>query len=72
MNMTHYIGLQQIIRIWYLILFMDIPVIFAETIAITELGILFTRNLNGFLRKVNKICSIIVGLYFTGIFIYLM
>ena len=51
---------------------MAIPVICAETIAITELGILFTRNQNGGLRKVNKIVSIIAGFYFTGIFLYLM
>jgi hypothetical protein len=56
---------------WNLILFMAIPVICAETIAVTELAILFTRNLNGKLRLVNKITSIFVGIYFTGVFIYL-
>jgi hypothetical protein len=56
---------------WNLILFMAIPVALAETIAITELAILFTRRFDGMIRKVNKICSIIVGVYFLGIFIYL-
>jgi hypothetical protein len=56
---------------WNLLIFMAIPVICAETIAVTELAILFTRNLNGKLRLVNKITSIFVGIYFTGIFIYL-
>jgi Kef-type K+ transport system membrane component KefB len=51
---------------------MAVPVICAETIAITELAILFTRNLHGGLRKVNKAVSIFAGLYFTGIFVYLM
>lgn len=69
--MTHYMELLASNQPWNLILFMAIPVILAETIAVTELAILFTRNLNGGLRKLNKIASIIVGLYFTGVFIYL-
>lgn len=72
MNMTHYMGLLADNQPWNLIIFMAIPVICAETIAITELGILFTRNLTGSLRKVNKVVSIFAGLYFTGIFLYLM
>ncbi len=69
--MTHYMELLASNQPWNLILFMAIPVILAETIAVTELAILFTRNLNGGLRKLNKIASIIVGIYFTGVFIYL-
>jgi hypothetical protein len=71
-DMTHYMGLLAENQPWNLIIFMAIPVICAETIAITELAILFTRNLNGSLRKLNKAVSIFAGLYFTGIFIYLM
>ncbi|MFS0778328.1 DUF6803 family protein [Neobacillus sp. 3P2-tot-E-2] len=71
MNMTHYMGLLADNQPWNLIIFMAIPVICAETIAVTELAILFTRNLTGKLRLVNKITSIFVGIYFTGIFIYL-
>jgi hypothetical protein len=56
---------------WNLIIFMAIPVILAETIAVTELFILFSRNLSGTLRAINKPASIIAGLYFTGVFIYL-
>lgn len=69
--MTHYMELLASNQPWNLLLFMAIPVILAETIAVTELAILFTRNLSGVLRKINKIASIIVGLYFTGVFIYL-
>ncbi|WP_027630785.1 DUF6803 family protein [Ruminiclostridium cellobioparum] len=69
--MTHYMELLATNQPWNLILFMAIPVILAETIAITELAILFTRNLTGGLRKLNKIASIIVGLYFSGVFVYL-
>jgi hypothetical protein len=72
MNMTHYMGLLAANQPWNLIIFMAIPVICAETIAITELAILFTRNLDGSLRKVNKAVSIFAGIYFTGIFVYLM
>ncbi|AGK53682.1 DUF6803 family protein [Bacillus sp. 1NLA3E] len=71
MNMTHYMSLLADNQPWNLLIFMAIPVICAETIAVTELAILFTRNLNGKLRLVNKITSIFVGIYFTGIFIYL-
>lgn len=72
MSMTHYMGLLADNQPWNLIIFMAIPVICAETIAITELAILFTRNLNGSLRKLNKAVSIFAGIYFTGIFVYLM
>jgi hypothetical protein len=72
MNMTHYMGLLADNQPWNLIIFMAIPVICAETLAISEFAILFTRNLNGTLRKVNRVVGIFAGLYFTGIFIYLM
>jgi hypothetical protein len=72
MNMTHYMGLLAENQPWNLLIFMAIPVICAETIAVTELAILFTRRLDGTLRQVNKITSIFAGLYFTGIFIYLI
>jgi len=72
MTMTHYMELLASNQPWNLILFMAIPVILAETIAVTELGILFSRNLTGGLRKTNKICGIFAGIYFTGVFIYLM
>lgn len=70
--MTHYMELLATNQPWNLILFMAIPVIFAEAIAISELGILFSRNLKGKLRKFNKACGIMAGFYFTGVFIYLM
>jgi Kef-type K+ transport system membrane component KefB len=72
MNMTHYMGLLADNQPWNLLIFMAIPVICAETIAVTELAILFTRNLNGKLKLVNRVTSIFVGIYFTGIFIYLL
>ncbi|WP_423799064.1 DUF6803 family protein [Neobacillus sp. SAB-20_R2A] len=72
MNMTHYMGLLADNQPWNLIIFMAIPVICAETIAVTELGILFSRKLDGSLKKINKAVSIFAGIYFTGIFLYLL
>jgi hypothetical protein len=69
--MTHYMELLTTNQPWQLLIFMAIPVICAETLAITELIILFTRNLAGYAKLVNKITGIFAGFYFTGIFIYL-
>lgn len=70
--MTHYMELLATNQPWNLILFMAIPVILAETIAVTELYILFTKNFNSWVRVVNKYAGILVGVYFLGVFFYLM
>ena len=72
MNMTHYMGLLADNQPWNLIIFMAIPVICAETLAISEFAILYTRNLEGSLRNLNRVVGIFAGIYFTGVFIYLM
>lgn len=56
---------------WNLILFMAIPVILAETIAVTELYLLFTRNFTGIAKKLNSLAGMLVGTYFVGVFMYL-
>lgn len=71
MEMTHYMELLMANQPWNLIFFMAIPVILAETIAITELYLLFTRNLTGTVKKLSRICGIFAGIYFTGVFLYL-
>lgn len=71
-NMTHYMGLLASNQPWNLIIFMAIPVILAETVAITELYLLFTRRFDSWVRCLNKWAGIVVGLYFIGIFAYLM
>lgn len=71
MTMTHYMELLASNQPWNLILFMAVPVVLAETVAVTELYILFTKNLYGFARQLNRWCGLLVGLYFTGIFVYL-
>jgi len=49
MNMTHYMQLLADNQPWNLMLFMAIPIVLAETLAITELYILFTRRFDGFI-----------------------
>lgn len=71
MQMTHYMQLLADNQPWNLIIFMAIPVILAETIAVTELYILFTRSFTGMVKKINSIASAIVGVYFIGVFVYL-
>ena len=71
MTMTHYMELLASNQPWNLILFMAIPVILAEFIAVTELYVLFTRNTSGGLKRWNRYASMFVGVYFLGIFLYL-
>src|SRR5215208_2232668 len=71
-TMTHYMELLATNQPWNLIIFMAIPVIFAEYIAVTELFILLGRGENKQLRTWNKIAGIIIGIYFTGVFFYLL
>ena len=72
MNMTHYMELLATNQPWNLFIFMAIPIVLAETIAVTELYILYTRHYRGPVRSLNRLCSIVVGLYFAGVFIYLI
>lgn len=72
MSMTHYMELLAQNQPWNLILFMAIPVILAETVAITELFILFSRRLDGSLHRLNRVASILGGIYFVGVFVYLI
>lgn len=72
MNMTHYMSLLADNQPWNLIIFMAIPVICAETLTITEFFIIFNNVQKGGLRTLNKVVGIFDGIYFTGIFIYLL
>ena len=71
MSMTHYMELLATNQPWNLILFMAIPVILAETVAITELYVLFSRPNGGPVLAINRAASIVGGLYFCGVFVYL-
>lgn len=71
MNMTHYMELLAQNQPWNLIIFMAIPVVLAETLAITELYLLYTRRFEGGVYRLNRWAGIIVGLYFVGVIAYL-
>lgn len=72
MLMTHYMELLASNQPWNLLIFMALPVVLAETVAITELYILYTRKLDTWVRQVNRLASILVGITFVGIIAYLM
>jgi hypothetical protein len=72
MEMTHYMELLSTSQPWHLIAFMAIPVLLAETVAVTELFVLLKRPQAGALLAVNRAASISGGLYFTCVFLYLI
>ena len=72
MGSTHYMGLLAANQPWNLLLFMAVPVIAAETLAITELMILFTGGSSRRVRAVNRYTGIFAGFYFLGIVVYLL
>ena len=72
MNMTHYMELLATSQPWNLLIFMAVPIVLAETLAITELYLLFTRNFQGWVYSLSRVAGIAVGLYFVGVIIYLM
>jgi hypothetical protein len=70
--MTHYMELLMNNQPWNLIIYMAIPVILAETIAISELYLLFTGKDSGAIKNLSSVSGVIAGWYFLGIFINLM
>ena len=71
MASTHYMDLLMQNSPWNLILFMAIPVILAETIAITELLIPLLSLKAELTKKINRVCGILAGVAFIGIILYL-
>ena len=72
MNMTHYMELLAVNQPWNFLIFMAIPIILAETLAITELYLLFTRKFTGLAYALNRFSGVVVGIYFIGIIFYIM
>jgi hypothetical protein len=72
MNMTHYMELLAVNQPWNLLIYMAVPVILAETVAISELYLLYTKDYGGGVHTLNKIASIAGGGIFVVIFIYLL
>ena len=71
MEMTHYMELLATNQPWNLLIFMAVPVIVAETLAISELYLLFTKKTSGRVHALSRIAGTFGGIYFTGIFLYL-
>lgn len=72
MQMTHYMELLATNQPWNLVIFMAIPVILAEALTATEFLVLFKKEYHDKLRPFNRIVGIILGIYFTGVFGYLI
>ena len=72
MQMTHYMELLATNQPWNLIIFMAIPVILAEALTATEFLVLLKKEYHDRLRPFNRIIGIVLGIYFTGIFVYLI
>ena len=72
MNMTHYMELLAVNQPWNLLIFMAGPIVLAETLAITEFYLLFTRKFEGLIYQLNRFSGISVGIYFAGIIVYIV
>lgn len=70
--MTHYMELLASNQPWNLILFMAVPVILAETVAITELYLLTTKDTKSWVKTLSRFAGISWGIYFIGVFSYLL
>lgn len=71
--MTNYMGVLGSNQPWNVILFMGIPVLLAEVIAISELKVLFDQGkVPSYVRSLNRWAGILLGPWFFCIFVYLM
>lgn len=71
MSMTHYMGLLAVNQPWNLILFMAVPVILAETLAITELAILFGSRAR-WVHTLSRWAGVVVGPVMLAILVHLL
>lgn len=72
MPMTHYMGLLAANQPWNLLIFMAVPVILAETLAITELVILFGGHVPRVVRSLSRGAGLIVGPVMVAITLHLL
>ncbi|MCG7320530.1 MULTISPECIES: DUF6803 family protein [Arsenicicoccus] len=72
MSMTHYMGLLAVQQPWNLLLFMAIPVILAETLAITELVILFARPAPSWVHGLSRWAGLLAGPVMVAILVHLL
>ena len=73
MGMTHYMELLAVHQPRNLIVFMAIPVVLAETLAITELAILFLRDATpAWVRTTSRVAGLLAGPVMVAIFLHLL
>lgn len=73
MSMTHYMELLAVHQPRNLLVFMAVPVILAETLAITELAILFRRTgLPAWVRTTSRVAGLLAGPVMLAIFLHLL
>ncbi|HEX5334853.1 MAG TPA: DUF6803 family protein [Propionicimonas sp.] len=73
MSMTHYMELLAVHQPRNLLVFMALPVVLAETLAITELAILFRRgDVPTWVRKTSRVAGLLAGPIMLAIFLHLM
>ena len=70
MGMTNYMELLMQNQPWNLIVFMVLPMGLAEAIVASEFFSLYRNDERATSTKLNKVLSIILGVYFTGLMIY--
>lgn len=72
-TMTHYMGLLAANQPWNLLMFMAIPVILAETLAVSELAVLFRQgDVPRWVHLLNRWAGLLAGPWFLGITVYLI
>lgn len=73
MGMTHYMELLAVNQPRNLLVFMALPVVLAETLAITELVILFRRaETPTWVRRASRVAGLLAGPVMLAIFLHLM
>ena len=73
MSMTHYMELLAVHQPRNLLVFMALPVVLAETLAITELAILFRRGaVPSWVRTTSRVAGLLAGPVMLAIFLHLM
>ena len=73
MSMTHYMELLAVNQPRNLLIFMAVPVVLAETLAITELAILFRRAATPtWVRNTSRVAGLLAGPVMLAVFLHLM
>lgn len=70
--MTHYMGLLVANQPWNLLVFMVVPVVLAETLAISELALLYRADQPRIVHVLNRWAGLVAGVWFFGVAVYLV